>query len=61
MLNATPHAPKIMNASFNPMLGTVSEIRDIWSSLVNVRIPVSQNDGPVKYLIEWLVMSKRKN
>lgn len=48
MLNATPNAPKNINASFKPILGIVFAMLGIWSSLVNVRIPVSQKDGPIE-------------
>jgi hypothetical protein len=60
ILNPKPKAPNIMNASFKPTFGTVSAMRGTRSSLVNVRMPVSQKDVPAEHLIKWLTTSNTR-
>jgi len=47
MLKARPNAPRTMNVSFRPIFGISLVIIGTESSLVKVRIPISQNDGPI--------------
>lgn len=60
ILDPKPKAPNIMNASFKPTFGTVSAMRGIRSSLVNVRMPVSQKDVPKKHSIKRLTTSNMR-
>jgi hypothetical protein len=51
MLKPRANPPNTMKASFKPILGISLAMLGMRSSLVNVRIPVSQKDGPGRYTI----------
>ena len=61
MLNAKAKAPKIMNVSLSPMFGTNSVICFTWSNLVRVRIPVSQNEVPIIFSVNYPWFLDKRN
>ncbi len=61
MLNASPKAPKTMNETLRPRFGMVLEMKEMWSRCKNVKIPVSQKDGPVEHVSKLGGFTTKKN